>query len=104
VNDLPFAAGVLSFPLESVSCAHNPDWRGWMRQEERSMAAPHFNDLPDVDSELFEQVTDDELALLDYYRALRPAQRAALLEALVRMVEPVRQATSRSPVSRPGSH
>lgn len=68
------------------------------------MAAPSFNDLPDVDSELFEQVTDDELALLDYYRALRPAQRAALLEAFVRMVEPVRQATSRSHVGRPGAH
>ncbi len=66
------------------------------------MAAPSFNDLPDVDSELFEQVTDDELALLDYYRALRPAQRGALLEALVRMVEPAHQAASRSSVSRPG--
>jgi hypothetical protein len=57
---------------------------------ERATAALSFNDLPDLDSELFEQVTDDELALLDYYRALRPAQRAALLEALVRMVEPAR--------------
>jgi hypothetical protein len=87
-----------------VSCAHSADWRGSMRQEDSSMAAPSSNDLPDVDSELFEQVTDDELALLDYYRALRPAQRAALLEALVRLVEPVRQATSRSHVSRPGAH
>ena len=42
-----------------------------MRQEEGSMVAPSFNDLPDVHSELFEQVTYDELALLDYYRALR---------------------------------
>ena len=53
---------------------------------------PSFNDLPDVDSELFEQVTDDELALLDCYRALPPRQRATVLEALVRMIEPVRQA------------
>jgi hypothetical protein len=53
---------------------------------------PSFNDLPDVDSELFEQVTDDELALLDCYRALQPRQRATVLEALVRMIEPVRQA------------
>jgi len=68
------------------------------------MVAPSFNDLPDVDSELFEQVTDDELALLDYYRALRPAQRAALLEALVRMIEPARQATSRSRVGQSGAH
>jgi len=68
------------------------------------MVAPSFNDLPDVDSELFEQVTDDELALLDYYRALGPAQRAALLEALVRMIEPARQATSRSRVGQSGAH
>jgi len=59
------------------------------------MVAPSFSNLPDVDSELFEQVTDDELALLDYYRALRPAQRAALLEALVRMVESTRQPATR---------
>jgi hypothetical protein len=104
VNDLPFAAGVLSLPLESVSCTHGADWRCSMRQEERSMAAPSFNDLSDVDSELFEQVTDDELALVDYYRALRPARRAALLEALVRMVEPAHQATSRLHVGRPGAH
>ena len=39
------------------------------------MFAPSFNDLPDVDSELFEHVTDDELALLDYYRARGPATR-----------------------------
>ena len=68
------------------------------------MVAPSFNDLPDVDSELFEQVTDDELALLDYYRALRPAQRAALLEALVRMVEPARQAMNRPHKGQPGAH
>ena len=53
---------------------------------------PSFNNLPDVDSELFEQVTDDELALLDCYRALPPRQRATVLEALVRMIEPVREA------------
>jgi hypothetical protein len=68
------------------------------------MAAPSFNDLPDVDSELFEHVTDDELALLDYYRALRPGQRAALLEALVRMVEPARQAANRQHAGRAGAH
>ena len=56
------------------------------------MAAPSFSQLPEFDSELFEQVSDDELALLEYYRALRPGERAALLEALVRMVEPARQA------------
>ena len=46
----------------------------------------------------------NELALLDYYRALRPAQRAALLEALVRMIEPVRQATNRPRTGQPGAH
>jgi|MudIll2142460700_1097286.scaffolds.fasta_scaffold540616_2 hypothetical protein len=56
------------------------------------MNNPSFSSLPDVDSELFEQVTDDELALLDCYRALPPDERAAVLEALIRMVEPVRQA------------
>jgi hypothetical protein len=56
------------------------------------MATSSFNSLPDVDSELFEQVTDDELALLDCYRTLPPERRATVLEALVRMVEPVRQA------------
>ena len=64
------------------------------------MFAPSFNDLPDVDSELFEHVTDDELVLLDYYRALRPGQRAALLEALVRMVEPSRPARSQTAPTR----
>jgi len=68
------------------------------------MVAPSFSNLPDVDSELFEQVTDDELALLDYYRALRPAQRAALLEALVRMVEPTRQPATRQHTVQPGAH
>jgi ubiquinone/menaquinone biosynthesis C-methylase UbiE len=56
------------------------------------MAAPSFSQLPEFDSELFEQVSDDELALLEYYRALRPGERAAVLEVLVRMVEPARQA------------
>lgn len=68
------------------------------------MFAPPFNDLADVDSELFEQVTDDELALLDYFRALRPTQRAALLEALVRMVEPTRQPATRQHPAQPGAH
>jgi ubiquinone/menaquinone biosynthesis C-methylase UbiE len=45
----------------------------------------------EVDSELFEQVSDEESALLDYYRALKPDQRAILLEMLVRMVEPERE-------------
>ncbi len=68
------------------------------------MHTPPPNDLPDVDSELFEQVTDDELALLDYYRELRADQRAALLEALVRMVEPGRHTTKRQHVDRSGAH
>ena len=68
------------------------------------MVAPSFSNLPDVGGELFEQVTDDELALLDYYRALGPAQRAALLEALVRMVEPTRQPATRQHTIQPGAH
>jgi hypothetical protein len=64
------------------------------------MAASSFSQLPEVDSELFEQVSDDEFALLEYYRALKPGQRAALLEALVRMVEPVRQAKKRGSSGR----
>lgn len=68
------------------------------------MVAPSFNGVPDIDSELFEHVTDDELALLDYYRALRPTQRAALLEALVRMVEPGRQARQGEPVRHADRH
>jgi hypothetical protein len=64
------------------------------------MAASSFSQLPEVDSELFEQVSDDEFALLEYYRALRPGQRAALLEALVRMVEPVWQAEKHWPSGR----
>lgn len=50
---------------------------------------------PDVDSELFEQVTDDESELLQYYRALPPEERAAVLEALLRLTEPERQAKQR---------
>ena len=68
------------------------------------MATASFNVLPDVDSELFEQVTDDELALLDYYRELGPDQRAAVLEALVRMVEPARQAKTRPQAARASAH
>ena len=56
-----------------------------------SMRTPSFSDLPDVDSELFEQVTDDELALLEYYRALPAERRATVLEALVRTVEQARE-------------
>jgi len=56
---------------------------------------PSFNDLPDVDSELFEPGDRRRARLLDCYRALQPRQRATVLEALVRMVEPVRQARSR---------
>jgi hypothetical protein len=59
------------------------------------MVAPASNKLPDVDSELFEQVSDDELTLLERYRALRPGERAALLETLLRMVEPRREAERR---------
>ena len=59
------------------------------------MITPSFNDLPDIDSELFEQVTDDEFALLECYRALQPDTRATVLEALLRMAEPVRQAGKR---------
>ncbi|MCU0765974.1 MAG: hypothetical protein MUE39_01185 [Gammaproteobacteria bacterium] len=55
------------------------------------MRTPSFSDLPDVDSELFEQVTDDELALLEYYRALPAERRATVLEALVRTVEQARE-------------
>jgi len=68
------------------------------------MAVSSFNELPEVDSELFEQVSDDEFALLEYYRALRPTQRAALLEALVRMVEPVRQAQQHRQAAREGAY
>jgi len=39
------------------------------------MTAPRFSDLPDFDSELFEQVTDDELALLECYRVAASAAR-----------------------------
>jgi hypothetical protein len=68
------------------------------------MASAPFNDLPDVDSELFEHVTDDELALLDYYRELRPGQRTALLKTLVRMVEPAREARRRQQAGRADTH
>jgi ubiquinone/menaquinone biosynthesis C-methylase UbiE len=67
------------------------------------MTVPAFNDLPDVDSELFEHVTDDELALLDCYRALRPGERAVVLEALVRMTEPSRHAPRPVAASRPAT-
>jgi hypothetical protein len=66
------------------------------------MTVPAFNDLPDVDSELFEHVTDDELALLDCYRALRPGERAVVLEALVRMTEPSRHAPRHAGREPPG--
>jgi ubiquinone/menaquinone biosynthesis C-methylase UbiE len=68
------------------------------------MAASSFSQVPEFDSELFEQVSDDELALLEYYRALRPGQRAALLEALVRMVEPARQAERHRETARAGGY
>lgn len=55
------------------------------------MIPPSANDLPDMDSELFEQVTDDELTLLDHYRSLQPEERAGVLETLVRMVEEVQK-------------
>lgn len=59
------------------------------------MSDPDSDITPEVDSELFEQVSDDELALLDYYRALTPGERAAVLEALLRLVEPAKQAQKR---------
>jgi hypothetical protein len=59
------------------------------------MTAPSFTDLPDFDSELFEQVTDDELALLESYRVLPPQERATVLEALLRMAAPLREARKR---------
>jgi len=66
------------------------------------MAAPSFSDLPDFDSGLFEQVTDDELALLECYRALPPQQRASVLEALLRMAAPLREGPTRPrAVARP---
>lgn len=55
------------------------------------MAYSAFVVTPEIDSELFEQVTDEESALLDYYRALEPGQRAVVMEMLVRMVEPQRE-------------
>ena len=61
-----------------------------MSLEQRFMFAPSFNDLPDVDRELFAHVTDGELALLGYYRELGPDQRATLLETLIRVADPAR--------------
>jgi hypothetical protein len=40
-------------------------------------------------------VSDDELALLESYRALTPGERAALLETLLRTAEPRREAERR---------
>jgi hypothetical protein len=57
-----FAAAVLPSPLEWVSCAGSADRCCSTPQEERSMFAPSVNPLPDAESELFEQVTNDELA------------------------------------------
>jgi hypothetical protein len=59
------------------------------------MVTPSFSDLPDFDSELFEQVTDDELSLLECYRALPPQQRATVLEAILRMAAPLREGRNR---------
>jgi len=61
-----------------------------------------FGVTPDLDSELFEQVTDDELALLEYYRALKPAERAAVLEALLRIAERKKQAQERGRAAKAG--
>ena len=60
--------------------------------------------LPDVDSELFEQVSDDEVALLECYRALGPEERATVLEAMVRLMASARQrahARHAPPAQRP---
>jgi hypothetical protein len=57
----------------------------------RASQAVGMKALPEVDSVLFEEVSDEELALLEGYRALPPSQRARLLQAIVRMAECVRQ-------------
>lgn len=62
---------------------------------EALMRDPNLAATPDVDSELFEHVTDDESELLEYYRALPAEERAAVLEALLRLTEPTRQARKR---------
>lgn len=64
------------------------------------MRDPNLAATPDVDSELFEHVTDDESELLEYYRALPPEERAAVLEALLRLTEPTRQARKRANTKR----
>lgn len=61
------------------------------------MPKPDLAVTADVDSELFEHVTDDESELLEYYRALPPEERAAVLEALLRLTEPQRQARKQAP-------
>ena len=65
------------------------------------MVTPSFTNLPEFDSELFEQVTDDELALLECYRILPLRQRATVLEALLRMAAPLREARRRPRAARP---
>ena len=42
-------------------------------------------------------MSEDEFALHQYYRALRPHQRAALREALFRTMEAIRQAEKHWP-------
>lgn len=56
------------------------------------MVIPSFHGTPQMDSELFARVSDDELALLEYYRALKPGERAAMFELLNRIAESARQA------------
>jgi len=46
---------------------------------------PDLSVTADVGSELCEDVTDDESELLEYYRAPPPEERAAVLEALLRL-------------------
>jgi hypothetical protein len=51
--------------------------------------------MADVDSELFEHVTYDASELLEYHHALRPKERAAVLEVLLRLTKLDRQAKTR---------
>jgi len=67
---------------------------------EAPMRDPNLAATPDVDSELFEHVTDDESELLEYYRALPAEERAAVLEALLRLTEPARQSRKRASEKR----
>ena len=77
-------------PVEGQTANSRP------HETEALMRDPNLAATPDVDSELFEHVTDDESELLEYYRALPAEERAAVLEALLRLTEPTRQARRRA--------